>query len=125
MNAFLHKHAVVVIGILAGFDRLVFRGTLRKLAFAEGMLRYLSLRRIRLKDAFAHFESVSGQVKAAITARAEEAGRLLSYLPSAARSKEAEARQIAQRDGITQGLICVFQTVEGCHLAPDTSLPAY
>ena len=115
MNEFLHKHAAIVIGILAGFDCLVFRGTLRNLAFAEGMMRYLSLRRILLKDAFAHFEALSGQVKAAITARAEEAGRPLIYLPSAATSKEATALKIATRDGIKQGLICLFKTVEGCH----------
>jgi hypothetical protein len=77
MNAFLQKHAAVVIGILAGFDRLVFRGTLRNLAFAEGMMRYLKVRGSLLKDAGGHFEAVSRQVKAAITARAEEQGRPL------------------------------------------------
>ena len=114
MNEFVQKHAAVVIGILAGFDRLVFRGTLRNLAFVEGLMRYLSFRKILLKGAATHLEAVSDAVKAAATARAEKAERPLIYLPSAATSKEDEARKIALRDKISQGLVCVFKTVEGC-----------
>jgi hypothetical protein len=100
MHSFLQKHAAVVSGILSGFDRLVFRGTLRRLAFAEGLALYLGVRHILLKDAGAHFEAVSGQVKAALTAHAEAAGRPLLYLPSARESKEAIALRIAGREKI-------------------------
>jgi hypothetical protein len=41
------------------------------------MMRYLKVRGSLLKDAGGHFEAVSRQVKAAITARAEEKGRPL------------------------------------------------
>ena len=41
MEAFPSKHANDVIGVLSGFDRLVFRGTLRMLAHHLGMQRYL------------------------------------------------------------------------------------
>jgi hypothetical protein len=41
VEAFLSKHANDVIGVLSGFDRLVFRGTLRMLAHHLRMQRYL------------------------------------------------------------------------------------
>ena len=37
MKSFIQKHAADVIGVLSGFDRLVFRGTLRTLSYVEGM----------------------------------------------------------------------------------------
>jgi hypothetical protein len=44
MEPFLSKHAHAVIGTLSGFDRLVFRGTLRFLAHCAGMSSYLGKR---------------------------------------------------------------------------------
>jgi len=57
---------------------------------------------------------MSAQLKAASLATAERIGRPIRYLPSARTSKEAIARQIAQADGITEGLICVLTCVEPC-----------
>ena len=56
MKSFLQKHAAsrsllgsTVIGILSGFDRLVFRGSLREICYAGGMRRYLSQAKVLLK----------------------------------------------------------------------------
>jgi len=114
MKTFLQKHAASVIGVLSGFDRLVFRGTLRNMAFAAGLSRYLSLNHVLLKNAGAHFEAVSEEVKAAAVRPAERQGRPVIYLPSAQTRKENLAREVAARDRITTGLICVLRTVELC-----------
>ena len=50
MEQFLAKHADAVIGTLSGFDRLVFRGTLRVLAHPLGMMAYLWAVQVLLKD---------------------------------------------------------------------------
>ena len=42
MQAFLQRFALVVAGILQGFDRLVFKGKLSRLYWPEGMNDYLS-----------------------------------------------------------------------------------
>jgi hypothetical protein len=47
---FLNKHAADVISVLSGFDRLVFRSTLRILAHHLGMMRYLRAEQVLLKD---------------------------------------------------------------------------
>jgi len=41
MHEFIAKHQDKIIGTLSGFDRLVFRGTLRSIAHEAGMRRYL------------------------------------------------------------------------------------
>lgn len=115
MNEFIRKHAAVVIGILAGFDRLLFRGTLRNLCFAEGMSLYLNVNKVLLKDAGRHFDAVSERIKMASARKAEEQKRPVIYLQSSGVSKEAEALKIAARDGIREGLVCVLTCVEPCY----------
>jgi hypothetical protein len=112
MKEFLQKFGAAVIGILSGFDRVVFRGTLRNMAFQDGLMLYLSVNKILFKDAGRHFQAVSERVKVAALRVAEEHHRPVKYLPSAQTSKEEEARRIAAKDGINSGLICVLTSVE-------------
>ena len=115
MKEFLQKFGAAVIGILSGFDRVVFRGTLRNMAFEDGLMLYLSVNKIKFKDAGGHFQAVSERVKVAALRVAEEQHRPVKYLASAQTSKEEEARRIAAKDGVTAGLICVLTSVEPCY----------
>ena len=114
MKSFLHKHAASVIGILSGFDRLVFRGSLREICYAAGMRRYLWQARVLLKGFGTHADAVTERIKAASIKKAERLGREVRYLASARTRKETVAREIAARDGITEGLVCVLKCVEPC-----------
>ncbi|MGA2499506.1 MAG: hypothetical protein ABSH20_17330, partial [Tepidisphaeraceae bacterium] len=51
---------------------------------------------------------------AASLAKAEEAGRPVRYLNDTTLRKEDIAREIAERDGIKEGLVCVLTAVEPC-----------
>ena len=42
MDKLLHKYGGKIKGVIEGFDRIVFKGTLRPLCFALGMQVYLS-----------------------------------------------------------------------------------
>ena len=46
MKTFLATFGHLVLGVLHGFDRLVFRGHLRQLSYAHGMDCYLSANRV-------------------------------------------------------------------------------
>ncbi len=37
MKEFIAKFGDRIVGVLSGFDRLVFRGTLRAIVYAQGM----------------------------------------------------------------------------------------
>jgi len=114
VEQFLSKHADAVIGTLSGFDRLVFRGTLRMLAHRSGMLGYLWATRVLLKDFASHAQALTRQLREASEELARRTGRPIRYLASSATSKEDIARKIARADGVERGLICILTAVEPC-----------
>ena len=114
MDDFVSRHAKDVIGTLCGFDRLVFRGTLRLLAHRGGMMNYLGSVKVLLKDFAAHALALKERLKEASLAFADQSGRPIRYLASSASSKEEVARRIAVADGIERGLVCVLTAVEPC-----------
>src|ERR1700676_4220338 len=114
VEPFLSKHAQAVIGTLSGFDRLVFRGTLRLLAHCGGMFSYLWAVQVKLKDFASHAEALTRQLRDASEALARRSGRPVRYLSSGGINKEEIAREIARADGIKSGLICILTAVEVC-----------
>lgn len=114
MNQFIAKHAEKIHGVISGFDRLVFRGTLRVLCYVDGMMQYLRTGGVLLKDFGAHVHQVSRRLKEASLAAATEQGRTVDYLQSSRTSKEQWARWIAEEQRIDNGLICVLKCVEPC-----------
>jgi len=114
MHEFIAKHRDKITGTLSGFDRLVFRGTLRSIAHDQGMKRYLWANQVLLKDFGSHVERVSRRLKEASLAEAETLGRPVKYLTSSQVSKEEMARSIAAQERIRDGLVCVLSCVEPC-----------
>jgi hypothetical protein len=92
----------------------MLRGTLRQVAYAEGLGRFLAANTILLKEFGQFAETASACLKEASLARAEALDRPVQYLESPGVRKDLLAREIAARDGITDGLICVFSAVEPC-----------
>jgi hypothetical protein len=115
MKEFIAKFGKMLSGVLAGWDRLVVRGELRVLyAEAGGMQQYLKSNGVLLKNFRDHVHSVSQRLKAASLAVALESNRPVMYVRSPESSKEEIARSIAERDHISEGLICVLTCVEPC-----------
>jgi hypothetical protein len=114
VQQFVANHAEHVIGTLSGFDRLVFRGTLRILSQRGGLMTYLAAVRVLLVDFAAHALKLTQQLKDASLLLARQSGRPVRYLTSAAGNKADIARRIAAADHIDQGLICVLTAVEPC-----------
>jgi hypothetical protein len=112
MERFLTRHDDRIVGIVSGFDRLLFRGTLRSISFLDGMDKFLSAQRVLYRDFAAVGQRVTERIRAHAEAVAAETGRPLEYLRSPKISKDARAREIAARDGITSGLICILSCVE-------------
>jgi hypothetical protein len=114
MESFVRKHAKQIIGLITGFDRLVFRGVLRTLSYVGGMMMYLGMAGVLLKDFAEHALSMTSKIKEASLEVARIANRPIIYLPSSQTSKEDAARGIAAKDGISTGLVCVLTSVEPC-----------
>ena len=114
MNRFIAKHADNITGVLNGFDRLILRGTIRTLAFTDGLKRLLWARQVLLKDFGDYAQALTSQLKDASCRSAKDSGRPIEYLRSSHTSKEDVARKIAQRDRIDEGLIAVLSCIEPC-----------
>jgi len=112
MDEFIVKHQDKILGTLSCFDRILFKGYL-PFGYPEAMERFLTRQGVLIKD-FKRFASTcSDGLKEHAMEVARKAGRPFRYLNAKVR-KEDLARDIAQSDGITQGLVCVFSTVEAC-----------
>lgn len=114
METFLARHASVVEGTLSGLDRVRFRGTQRWLANERGMRSWLWKQPVLLKDFKGYALGLTDQIKRATEEWAGAAHRPVQYLPSSSPRKEDVARAIAERDGVTRGLVCVLTAVEPC-----------
>src|SRR3954466_2630534 len=117
MNTFLDVHGSSISGVINTFDRVIFKGHLNGF-FPDGAFgRYLSRRSVLLKDAGRFFETQ--RIRDHVVSLAATAERPVEDLAHASThrsgtSKEARARAIAERDGVTQGLVCVLSVVEPC-----------
>jgi hypothetical protein len=114
MERFLQQHRDRVIGVLSGFDRIVFRGSLRAISYPAGLAGYLSARGVLYKD-FARFaQGLSDQLKTHAQQLAAAAGRPLQYVASAKVSKEELVRRRLAAQPVEDGLIAVLSCVEPC-----------
>jgi hypothetical protein len=119
MENFLKIHQDAVVGTLSTFDRMIFKGHLTRFYPQGSFGVFLWRQGVPLKGFAGYVERVTRTLKEHARGVAEEAGRPFEYLASATTkrsgtSKEDLAREIAERDGIDTGLVCVFSVLEPC-----------
>ncbi len=112
MKDFIRKYDDRIHGVLSCFDRMLFRGYLPIMSgwamaqFLDGFdVNGSSLKPFLLQN--------SEGVKNNALAMAQKHERPFQYLASPIR-KEDTARQLAERDGIEEGLVCIFSVLEPC-----------
>lgn len=105
-----------VRGVLSGFDRLLFRGTLRCVIDPRGLNGSLYGAKVAMADDGKPVEDVSRRLKDASLAEARKAGCQIRSLESSQERKKDIALDIAERDGVRDGggLIGVLSCVEPC-----------
>ncbi len=114
MDVFTQRHQQDVIGILKGFDRMRFHGTLSSISYAKGLDRFLGAVGVRYKDFKEFALNLSKRLVDHAEQTARQAGRPFEYRVSPSEDKQAEVMKIAERDGIVEGLVCILRTVEPC-----------
>lgn len=124
MDTLLHRFKSVVNGIICGFDRIVFKGIIQPLVYTGGMEYFLHKNDILNKD----FKNYAMKQSQAIVACAEEisereCGVKSTYLSSSNTRKESLAHERQEENGIKEGLIGVWSSVEGCNTFKSTFNP--
>src|SRR5665811_1268096 len=113
MISFLARHASKIKGVLHGFDRIRFRGTLRWLANTNGMMSWMWHRQVLLKDFKPMAIELTDQIDEESRRIARSIGQAKEiYLESSNTSKEDLAKALAAEKGIREGLVCVLKCVE-------------
>jgi hypothetical protein len=112
--SFEQVHAQQIVGTLTTVDRLIVRGHLQSFWFRGlGLARFLERQGLNVvRDFGGYVRQTSDRVIAHAKSIAAQARRPYIFQRAVVRGKDDLARQIARRDGITQGLICVLATVE-------------
>ena len=103
-----------VIGVLEGWDRLVFRGCCPLFMFVDGMLKWLLHMGIRLTEFSQWALATSDAMKRACLAEAERRRRPIRYLGSSGVRKDELARDILRESPVSEGLVCVLTCLEPC-----------
>ncbi len=114
MQSIIRQLGARVLGVLSGFDRLLFRGFLRCVINPRGLNGYLYGARVPMADFGEHAQQVTEQLIEESTRHARETGREIQYLNDSEIRKQDVARGIAHRDHIENGLICVLKCIEPC-----------
>src|SRR5262245_18812396 len=97
---------------MSGFDRLVFRGSLRRIIFQRGMEEYLWQNQIRFKDYHQHVKKISERLREASVAPLRRKKLPVMYLRRSDVDKEQIARAIAAERGIRSGAVCALSCLE-------------
>ncbi|HAU32461.1 MAG TPA: hypothetical protein DCW46_09485 [Desulfotomaculum sp.] len=115
MDTLLHKLGGIIKGSIEGFDRIVFKGILRPIAYAAGMQVFLRGRGLLNKN----YKDWVTEQSAAIIETAnqycrENCGMAIQYIPSCHERKEELAHIQQKKAGIESGLIGVWSCMESC-----------
>jgi hypothetical protein len=114
LKDFLLKCSDKVYGVLSGFDRMIFRGTLSHLMYENGMRSHLYQRGVFLKEFKDYARHISDDLKEKSEKYTLRNDRPFFRLNMQQMEKEKKARELAEQDNINKGLICSFSVQEPC-----------
>jgi hypothetical protein len=117
MTTFLTRFAAFVSFVLAGFDRLRFRGESRRLNNARGLDSYLYQEKIRYVEFRDHCKALTEKLRTRSEQLAQEHGVPILHLNSPTIDKEATARALALSKPCSHssGQIAMLTCVESCN----------
>ncbi len=125
MQQFIEKYGDRIAGVLSGFDRLVLRGSPRRLDISywdptrhvmvsKGMEEFLWQNGVLFKHYGDYLKKTSERVKEASTRAVRQAGLPVIYVREAGVDKDEYARRVAAERGIRSGPVCVLSVLEPC-----------
>ena len=114
MKRFIQRFSEKIIGVLSGFDRLVFRGTIRAISLHSGMREFAYRNGVLLKDFGAYGQEVTQRIRQASHEIADRQKRPFIYVASSQTNKEEIALRVLKEQPVEKGLICILSCVEPC-----------
>jgi hypothetical protein len=119
VNAFERVHRGRTVSVTM-FDRLIFKGHLTRLHARRALPAFLWSQGTPLTAFAAYVKGCTQSLLDHAERLAADAGRPSIYLSGSVtrrsgQTKDEMARAIAERDGVTEGLVCILRAVEPCN----------
>jgi hypothetical protein len=117
MKTFLRQHEGSIQGVLSGFDRVRFRGTLRSISYADGLFKWLCFLQVLLVAFKAFVEGSSHKLRRATERLAKTTAVGKAIYLSGTCDKQKVVEDLMRVHGIDAnftGLIAVLSCVENC-----------
>ena len=112
MRKFVQRHQEQILGVLSGFDRMRFRGSLRLLQSEGGVATWLERIGVAVKDFLSFAEGLTKGFCRQTDRLAEAWGRKVQYLPGFV-DKEDLVQEIREQEGVADnGVVAVLSTLE-------------
>jgi hypothetical protein len=112
--SFIQRYADKISGVLSGWDRIRFRGTLRRIANLRGMGSFLYERSVLLKDFKGWAMGLTETVRRSTERLAEEQELKVHHVSSSSLRKEELAKSLAGDRWERDGLSCILSCTELC-----------
>jgi hypothetical protein len=112
MKQFIARFEDQIQGTLSGFDRVVFRGSLWRLTYPEGMKMYLIQNGILCKQYQDHVKQVSQQIKEASLEPFRRLPLPIQHVYDPRQAKDEIARSLASKHGIREGNVCALTAAQ-------------
>ena len=119
MGAFEDLHSKRITGSLAMFDRMIFKGHLMALYKQDGARCFLWSQGVPLTNFTDYAKGTTERIANNARKLVTDAGRpVISFdhvkTRNRVQQKDDLAKDIAERDGITEGIVCLISAVEPC-----------
>ncbi len=111
-HPFLVKHADKIHGVLSCFDRIIFRGHL-PLSYPKGLEGFLYQQGVLLKNFKDYAPQIAHRITEHVKGLVEKAGAPFRHL-SRKVAMEKEARELAKKHNIHEGIVCGYSQLETC-----------
>ena len=112
MKQFIAKFESQIQGTLSGFDRVLFRGSLRRLTHSQGMKMYLIQNQILCKQYLDHVKKVSQDLKQASLEPFRHQQLPIQHIYDPKADKDQIARAFAAERNIQEGNVCALTCIE-------------
>ena len=116
MDTLSHNYSSKNNGVIEGFDRIVFKGIFRPIAYPMGMQSLLKHNNVLNKDykdwAVSQSNKIVGDASKYVL---KESGRVIEYITSRNNRKETIAHKCQRDNKVENGLIGAWSCVESCN----------
>jgi hypothetical protein len=114
METLDERYKSKIIGKLSCFDRIVIKGTVPEICYAQGMTGYLYKKKIRIFDYAQFAEPFTKQIRDHATEIAEEHNIKIEFIRKSSTRKEDLIKRKIKERGEQEGLVHILSAMESC-----------